>query len=195
MLFFSMATSFSAAALAADGIGSNVRMLVGSGYSPDRGAYALDLVRRSAAAARGPGPCRGGWRDRRPGTACRCAGATSTGSGHVNHTVVLTYLEEGRDAFLKDHGIRRDEYVVGRCSVSFRGEIDPAFEAVTVQCAVRELGRSSVTTSERIVDHTGRGAGRGGVRPGALGSRAAGLATDHRRGAGLAGGLGRRSPR
>jgi acyl-CoA thioesterase FadM len=77
------------------------------------------------------------------------------GLGHVNHTVVLTYLEEGRDAFLKAHGIRRDEYVVGRCNVSFRGEIDPAFEAVTVQCAVRELGRSSVTTSERIVDHTG----------------------------------------
>jgi acyl-CoA thioester hydrolase len=78
------------------------------------------------------------------------------GLGHVNHTVVLTYLEEGRDAFLKDHGIRREEYVVGRCSVSFQGEIDPAFEAVTVECAVRELGRSSLTTSERILDHSGR---------------------------------------
>jgi acyl-CoA thioester hydrolase len=78
------------------------------------------------------------------------------GLGHVNHTVVLTYLEEGRDAFLKEHGIRRDEYVVGRCSVSFKDEIDPAFEAVTVQCAVRELGRSSVTTRERILDHTGQ---------------------------------------
>jgi L-erythro-3,5-diaminohexanoate dehydrogenase len=49
VLFFSMATSFSAAALAADGIGSSVRMLVGSGYAPDGGAYALDLVRRPAA--------------------------------------------------------------------------------------------------------------------------------------------------
>ncbi len=92
------------------------------------------------------------------------------GLGHVNHTVVLTYLEEGRDAFLKQHGIRRDEYVVGRCSVSFRDEIDPAFEAVTVQCAVRELGRSSVTTSERILDDTGPGRRRGGVRPRPLGS-------------------------
>jgi L-erythro-3,5-diaminohexanoate dehydrogenase len=46
-LFFSMATGFSAAALAADGIGSDVRMLIGSGYTPDRGAYALDLVRGS----------------------------------------------------------------------------------------------------------------------------------------------------
>jgi L-erythro-3,5-diaminohexanoate dehydrogenase len=49
ILFFSMATSFSTAALAADGIGSSARMLVGSGYTADRGAYALDLVRRSPA--------------------------------------------------------------------------------------------------------------------------------------------------
>jgi acyl-CoA thioester hydrolase len=76
--------------------------------------------------------------------------------GHVNHPVVLTYLEEGRDAFLKRHGIAREEYVVGRCSVSFRDEIDPAQEAVTVQCEVRELGRSSVTTSERILDGAGQ---------------------------------------
>jgi acyl-CoA thioester hydrolase len=77
------------------------------------------------------------------------------GLGHVNHTVVLTYLEEGRDAFLKRHGIRREEYVVGRCNVQFKGEIDPAFETVTVQCAVQDLGRSSVTTNERILDDRG----------------------------------------
>jgi L-erythro-3,5-diaminohexanoate dehydrogenase len=47
VLFFSMATSFSSAALAADGIGSDIRMLIGSGNSPDRGAYAVELVRRS----------------------------------------------------------------------------------------------------------------------------------------------------
>jgi L-erythro-3,5-diaminohexanoate dehydrogenase len=47
VLFFSMATGFSAAALAADGIGTDVRMLIGSGYSPDRGAHALELVRGS----------------------------------------------------------------------------------------------------------------------------------------------------
>ncbi len=78
------------------------------------------------------------------------------GLGHVNHTVVLTYLEEGRDAFLAERGVRREEYVVGRCSVSFNGEIDPAFGSVTVQCSVRELGRSSLTTSERILDDEGR---------------------------------------
>jgi acyl-CoA thioesterase FadM len=74
----------------------------------------------------------------------------------VNHTVVLTYLEEGRDAWLEEHGIHREEYVVGRCSVQFRREIDPAFKAVTVQCGVRELGRSSLTTAERILDDEGR---------------------------------------
>jgi len=47
VLFFSMATSFSGAALAADGIGKDVRMLVGSGYAPDHGAYALELARSS----------------------------------------------------------------------------------------------------------------------------------------------------
>jgi L-erythro-3,5-diaminohexanoate dehydrogenase len=55
VLFFSMATSFGAAALAADGIGIEARMLVGSGYSPDRGAYALELVRGSEPLRRGLG--------------------------------------------------------------------------------------------------------------------------------------------
>jgi L-erythro-3,5-diaminohexanoate dehydrogenase len=48
VLFFSMATSFSAAALAADGIGPSATMIVGSGNTADRGAYALGLVRDSA---------------------------------------------------------------------------------------------------------------------------------------------------
>jgi acyl-CoA thioester hydrolase len=75
--------------------------------------------------------------------------------GHVNHVVVLTYLEEGRDAWLEQRGISRDEYVVGRCTVTFRREIDPAFKAVTVHCSAGELGRSSLTTNERIVDEEG----------------------------------------
>ena len=77
------------------------------------------------------------------------------GLGHVNNVVVLTYLEEGRDAFLRHHGIRPDQYVVGRCRVSYNAEIDPAFRAVTVECGVAELGRSSVRTSERILDDHG----------------------------------------
>lgn len=75
--------------------------------------------------------------------------------GHVNHNVALTYLEEGRDAFLLERGLTRDNYVVGRCTVSFLGEIRPEFSAVTVQCEVSALGRKSVTTAERVLDPEG----------------------------------------
>lgn len=47
VLFFSMATSFQTAALTADGIGHDVRMLVGSGFTPDCGSWSLDLLRKS----------------------------------------------------------------------------------------------------------------------------------------------------
>ena len=129
-------------------------MLVGSGYSPDRGDYALELVRGSEPLRRALG-LEVGDRRERGGHAVQMRWRDLDGLGHVNHTVVLTYLEEGRDAFLAARGIRRDEYVVGRCAVEFKGEIDPAFETVTVQCAVRDLGSKSVTTSERIVDAAG----------------------------------------
>jgi acyl-CoA thioester hydrolase len=77
------------------------------------------------------------------------------GLGHVNHTVVLTYLEEGRDVFLESCGIGRDQYVVGRCEVTFLAEIDPSFKDVTVTCAVADLGRSSLRTSESILGADG----------------------------------------
>ncbi len=41
-----MATAFQAAALSADGMSRDVRMIIGNGFAPDRGAYALDLFRR-----------------------------------------------------------------------------------------------------------------------------------------------------
>ena len=45
VLFFSMATSFPAAALGAEGLAADVEMLIGNGYVPGHAAYALDLVR------------------------------------------------------------------------------------------------------------------------------------------------------
>jgi acyl-CoA thioester hydrolase len=77
------------------------------------------------------------------------------GLGHVNHAVALTYLEEGRDRFLAGHGISRDEYVVGSCSLRFSDEMDPDQETVMVECEVREVGRSSLATSERIIRDDG----------------------------------------
>ena len=49
IIFFSMATHFAAAALGAEGVAADVRMLVGNGYVPGHAAYALDLVRGNAA--------------------------------------------------------------------------------------------------------------------------------------------------
>ncbi|MBA2725475.1 MAG: L-erythro-3,5-diaminohexanoate dehydrogenase [Actinobacteria bacterium] len=45
VLFFSMATSFSAAALTAEGLGSSCEMTIGNGYLPGHAQLALDLVR------------------------------------------------------------------------------------------------------------------------------------------------------
>jgi L-erythro-3,5-diaminohexanoate dehydrogenase len=49
VVFFSMATSFSAAALGAEGLGADVTMLVGNGYVPGHAEFALDVVRRTPA--------------------------------------------------------------------------------------------------------------------------------------------------
>jgi L-erythro-3,5-diaminohexanoate dehydrogenase len=45
VIFFSMATSFPAAALGAEGLAADVTMLIGNGYVPGHAAVALDIVR------------------------------------------------------------------------------------------------------------------------------------------------------
>jgi len=49
VVFFSMATSFSAAALGAEGMAADVTMLIGNGYVPGHADYALSLVRSNPA--------------------------------------------------------------------------------------------------------------------------------------------------
>jgi L-erythro-3,5-diaminohexanoate dehydrogenase len=49
VIFFSMATSFSAAALGAEGMACDVTMLIGNGYAPGHAELALDLVRATPA--------------------------------------------------------------------------------------------------------------------------------------------------
>ncbi|MEU6556727.1 lysine 5,6-aminomutase subunit alpha [Streptomyces sp. NPDC046915] len=49
VVFFSMATSFPAAALGAEGLGADVRMLIGNGYQPGHAEAALALVRTEPA--------------------------------------------------------------------------------------------------------------------------------------------------
>ena len=45
VIFFSMATSFTAAALGAEGVAADVTMLVGNGYTPGHARLAIDLIR------------------------------------------------------------------------------------------------------------------------------------------------------
>lgn len=45
VVFFSMATSFSSAALGAEGLAADVTMLIGNGYLPGHADYAMDLLR------------------------------------------------------------------------------------------------------------------------------------------------------
>jgi L-erythro-3,5-diaminohexanoate dehydrogenase len=52
VIFFSMATSFSAAALGAEGMAADVTMLIGNGYVPGHAALALDLIRTTPSVRR-----------------------------------------------------------------------------------------------------------------------------------------------
>lgn len=49
VVYFSMATSFAAAALGAEGLAADVTMLVGNGYVPGHAALAMDLLRAEPA--------------------------------------------------------------------------------------------------------------------------------------------------
>ncbi|MGH3656101.1 MAG: zinc-binding alcohol dehydrogenase, partial [Micromonosporaceae bacterium] len=49
VIFFSMATSFAAAALGAEGLAADVTMLVGNGYVPGHAEYAIQLLRAEPA--------------------------------------------------------------------------------------------------------------------------------------------------
>lgn len=52
VVFFSMATSFTAAALGAEGVAADVTMLIGNGYVPGHAQLALDLLRADAGVRR-----------------------------------------------------------------------------------------------------------------------------------------------
>jgi L-erythro-3,5-diaminohexanoate dehydrogenase len=52
VIFFSMATSFTAAALGAEGMAADVTMLIGNGYVPGHADLALELIRAEAGVRR-----------------------------------------------------------------------------------------------------------------------------------------------
>jgi len=45
--FFSMATSFTRAALGAEGVGKDITMIIGNGYTKGHDELALDILRES----------------------------------------------------------------------------------------------------------------------------------------------------
>ena len=77
--------------------------------------------------------------------------------GHVNFVVFLTYLDEGRTAWLSSvlgPTFEPDQYVVAHIEVDYRSEIPAGTEMVETVHLIEELGRSKITFREqlRIVD-------------------------------------------
>jgi acyl-CoA thioester hydrolase len=78
--------------------------------------------------------------------------------GHVNSAVFLTYLETGRDLWLREvlgDGFSPEQYVVARIEVDFRAEVPQGTEYVESVHAVEVVGNSSITLNERIVGPSG----------------------------------------
>jgi acyl-CoA thioester hydrolase len=72
--------------------------------------------------------------------------------GHVNNAVYLTYLEEARDEWVErvlGEG-RGWDFVLARVEVDFRRELTQDDGTVSARCRLREIGTSSVRTSERL---------------------------------------------
>ena len=145
VLFFSMATSFSAAALAADGIGTELRMIVGSGYAPDTAT-----TRSISCAARAPlREALGTIEEPRDGAASGADALARPRRARPRQPHGRPHLSGGGPRRVpRRHGIRRDEYVVGRCSVGFNREIAAA-DGGDGRVRGAAVGSKSVTTSER----------------------------------------------
>jgi acyl-CoA thioester hydrolase len=79
--------------------------------------------------------------------------------GHVYHPVYLSYLEEARDAWLRDvlgAGETGWDYFVARVAIDYRDELRPADREVVARCAPSRVGGSSVTMAEHLVTADGR---------------------------------------
>jgi acyl-CoA thioesterase FadM len=64
---------------------------------------------------------------------------------------MITYLEEGRDAFLTSRLGTLPMYVIVRMELEFLGELRLDRRTVTAQVDEIRLGRTSFTLSERLV--------------------------------------------
>ncbi|TEX50189.1 MAG: hypothetical protein B7C55_12025 [Actinomycetales bacterium mxb001] len=72
--------------------------------------------------------------------------------GHVNNAIFLTYLEEARDAFMRQTlGDVFLDMVIVRVEIDYRAEIPAGTSNVEVTCALESIGTSSIRTREQIL--------------------------------------------
>jgi acyl-CoA thioester hydrolase len=72
---------------------------------------------------------------------------------HVNNAVYLTYFEEMRDEWFLEvlgNGLLLNDFVLARCAVDYRSPVTQEDGHIDVELRLTRVGRSSVTTAERI---------------------------------------------
>lgn len=74
--------------------------------------------------------------------------------GHVNHAVFLTYLEEARDAAIRQV-LGGAGYVMARLTIDYRQELRHTDGPVTVACRFTTIGNSSLGTRETMRNAAG----------------------------------------
>jgi acyl-CoA thioester hydrolase len=73
---------------------------------------------------------------------------------HVNNSVYLTYLEEARDEWFIEvlgNGLLLNDFVLARCAVDYRSPLTQEDGDVDVELRCTRVGRSSITTAERVM--------------------------------------------
>lgn len=73
--------------------------------------------------------------------------------GHVNSVVFLTYLDEGRTAWLSSvlgPTFASDQYVVAHIELDYRSEIPAGTEMIETDHVVVGIGRSKITFREQL---------------------------------------------
>ena len=70
--------------------------------------------------------------------------------GHVNNAVYLTYLEEARDAWVREVMGPNFNFVIVRVAIDYRTELVLEDAVAVVRCTAAGYGRSSIRTSEQV---------------------------------------------
>ena len=75
--------------------------------------------------------------------------------GHVNNAVYLTYLEEARDAWVREVMGAGFDFVIVRIAIDYRQELSLEDGEVVVRCRGAGYGRASIRTAEQVVTDDG----------------------------------------